>query len=105
MSAESDQVWRAIESVSMRLGKVEEEASRAPDIDLQGYGALTARVGHLEREVAGLRGDMVRVLEKLDAAGGGFKTLLVVASLMGTLGSLVGGTVAWVLSHLPRSIP
>lgn len=101
--SEADRVVSAVNNLADRITDMQGEAmSRAntpPQIDLLGYGALIARVGHVEAEVHGLRADMEKVLETLQEAKGGWRTLMFVGGAAASLGSILGGIVSWVLSH------
>lgn len=57
-----------------------------PSIDPQDYGRLTAEVAQLQREVTELRCDMKKVLETLQEARGGWRTLMLVGGAAATVG-------------------
>lgn len=104
--SEADRVVAAVNQMADRFTEMQGEAmnraASAPQIDLQGYGALIARVGHVEAEVHGLRADMAKVLETLQEAKGGWRTLMFVGGAAASLGSVLGGLVSWVFSHTPK---
>lgn len=57
-----------------------------PTIDPQDYGRLTAEVAQLQRDVADLRCDMKKVLETLQEARGGWRTLMLVGGAAAAFG-------------------
>lgn len=63
------------------------------DIDPVQFGALTAQVGTLEKQVAALQSDMKQLLELANQSKGGFWVGM-------TIASAVGGLVAWVVGNL-----
>ena len=63
-------------------------------------GRHDAQIEHLEREMLALRSDVREIREILDRADGGWRALMWVGGISGT----VGASVAWFASKLHISI-
>lgn len=67
------------------------------DIDPVQFGALTAQVNTLEKQVGDLQTDVKALLELANKSKGGFWMGMAVASA-------VGGIVSWIVTHLPAGL-
>lgn len=68
-----------------------------PPINLKDFGILTAKVEHLEKEVAELRGDVKHLVAMIEQARGSWKTLMMVGGLSAVIGASVAKVMQWII--------
>lgn len=68
-------------------------------INLKDFGILTAKVEHLEKEVAELRNDVKHLVALIEQARGSWKMLMMVGGLSAVIGATITKTVQWIV-HL-----
>lgn len=72
------------------------------EIDPQEFGRLTAKVEHLEKEVAELRTDVRHMVAMLEQARGGWKLLMLVGGVAGAVGAAIGKAASWWMAIGPK---
>lgn len=65
-------------------------------IDLQEYGKLEQKVEQLQKDVDQMKNDISTILSTLQQAKGGWRAMMFVSGIAGTLGA----GLAWVATHI-----
>jgi hypothetical protein len=73
--------------------------NKMPPINLKDFGILTAKVEHLEKEVAELRGDVKHLVCMVEQAHGSWKTLMMVGGFSAVIGVSIAKILQWII-HL-----